>query len=181
MELKTKIKKKLHSRAGFSLTELLLAVLILLMVSSIVVAGIPAAREAYEKVVLSSNADVLMSTTISMLRNELGTAGDIEVKESAITYYNSTRGAYSKIYKAGERADIMLIRYFNKAALDTQASDPEYLISKETATNNLHVTYGSVTYTPATGIICFSNLAVRHDSKTLASRESLSIRVITEK
>ena len=68
--MKKIIYRKHHAIHGFTLAETLLAVLILLMVSSIVAAGIPSARRAYEKVVLASNAEVLLSTTITTLRHE---------------------------------------------------------------------------------------------------------------
>ena len=60
-----KIRNKLHNRKGFSLAETLMAVLILLMVSAVVAAGIPMAREAYEKAVDAANAQTLLSTTIT--------------------------------------------------------------------------------------------------------------------
>ena len=59
------IKRKLNSKKGFTIAEMLVAIIILLMVSSIVASGIPVARDAYEKVVLTSNAEILMSTAIS--------------------------------------------------------------------------------------------------------------------
>ena len=77
-------KRKLNNKKGFTIAEMLVAILILLMVSSIVATGIPVAREAYEKVVLTSNAEILMSTAISALRNELGTAKDIEADGKAV-------------------------------------------------------------------------------------------------
>ena len=91
------IRKKLKTASGFTLAETLLAVLILLMVSVIVATGIPAAKNAYEKVVLASNADALLSTTISSLRNELG-AAKISKPESGgapITYISYYSGAAS--------------------------------------------------------------------------------------
>ena len=57
-----KRKRKLRSNKGFTLAETLLAVLILLLVSTIVATGIPAARNAYEKVVEASNAQAVLAT-----------------------------------------------------------------------------------------------------------------------
>ena len=57
-------KKRYCNTHGFTLGETLLAVLIMLLAASIMVSGIPAARAAYEKVVLSSNAEVLLSTAV---------------------------------------------------------------------------------------------------------------------
>ncbi len=186
--MKNRIRRKLQSIRAFTLAEMLLAVLILLMVSAIVAAGIPVARNAYERVVLASNADVLLSTTISTLRNELGTATDIKKEDAAsgeklgtvITYYNSARGASAKLYVAsGDKLVIMFQRYYNKDGYGA-ASTPVPLISEKTATGDLYVTYEGVTY--ADGILTFTNLAVNRASGTvnLASRASLSIRAIAE-
>ena len=189
MHMRKLLSKKFKSRLGFSLGETLLAVLILLMVSTIMTAGIPAARNAYEKVVLTSNAEVLLSTTITTLRNELGTAQDVkkpanktgEILNSVITYYNPTRGASSKLYVAdgGENdKKIMFQRYYSEDGLSMDyAATP--LVSPKTSTQDLYVTYGSVSYN--NGIVTFSDLKVNRASgpEGLASRDALSIRVIS--
>ena len=61
--------------------------------------------------------------------------------------------------------------------MDTYATVP--LISAQTATGDLYVTYDSVSY--ANGILTFSNLSVNRTSGTtgLALRENLSIRIIS--
>ena len=187
--MRKQLRNKLKSRLGFSLAETLLAVLILLMVSTIVATGIPAARNAYEKVVLASNAEVLLSTTITTLRYELGTAQDVkkpanktgEILNSVITYYNPTRGASSKLYVAdgGENdKKIMFQRYYSEDGLSMDyAATP--LVSPKTSTQDLYVTYGSVSYN--NGIVTFSGLQVNRASGAvgLASRDALSIRVIS--
>ena len=190
--MKNRIRRKLHSIRAFTLAEMLLAILILLMVSAIVASGIPVARNAYERVVLASNADVLLSTTISTLRNELGTATDIKKQEAVpgepeaantiITYYNTARGAYSRIYVAsGEKPVIMFQRYYNLDGLG-KSLDAVPLISEKTATGDLYVTYTSVTYDKDLGFITFNGLSVNRTSGTLnlASRDYLRIRVISE-
>ena len=64
-----KLKKRLKNQAGFSLAETLLAVLIMLLVSVIVANGIPVARNVYNNVIVGANAQVLLSTTVTALRN----------------------------------------------------------------------------------------------------------------
>ena len=48
-----------RGRSGFTIGETLVAVLILLMVSSVVAAGIPAAKSAFEKVVIGANVEYM--------------------------------------------------------------------------------------------------------------------------
>lgn len=187
------IRKKLKTASGFTLAETLLAVLILLMVSVIVATGIPAAKNAYEKVVMASNAEVLLSTTISSLRNELGAAKiSTPVENYYISYYSGsvsydntlkryvTSGTRSVIcrneslhidYKSGTDPDkcIMLQRYAPLGNIDYDAEMKEQmratrLVSKAASNKNLYVTYDSVAY--ANGILTFTGLKVCKDSDT---------------
>lgn len=192
------IKKKLRSAAGFSLAEALTAVLIMLMASSIIAAGIPAATNAYEKVVLASNAEVLLSTAVTALRNEIGTADFVKADEdgSGITYYSGAAGSASRIFLSGTASGdgggteteenarhVMVARYvaMPEAKVDgaDDPPDPVRLISKEAATADLYVTYESVSY--GDGVVVFHDLAVKRESgeRVLTERETLSIRVLT--
>ena len=179
------MRRKLKNRAGFTMAEMLLAVLILLLVSGLMATGIPAAKNAYEKVVLASNAEVLLSTTINELRNELGTARDVQVSGTTITYVNSYTSSKSKIclYTGGTATSdtpngtIMLQRFVSDGGLGTD-SNLNRLTSKAASTG-LYATYGSVTYT--NGIVSFTELEIKRKSSedALASLGSLSIRVIS--
>ena len=90
-----------------TLAESLVAIIILLLVSTIVMRGVPAAKSAYEKVVVGANARVMLTTAISALRNELSTAQRIENSsdKKSITYYSADRGATSKIYLSSGSGD----------------------------------------------------------------------------
>ena len=90
--------QKLNNSYGFSLAETLVAVLILLMVSAVVAGGIPAAVNAYTKAVDAANAQVLLSTTVNALRNELSTARDVNpIETNKISYESSYTGSRSII------------------------------------------------------------------------------------
>ena len=181
MRIKAVLKKKLNSKAGFSLTEMLATVIILLLVSVIVAAGIPVARDAYEKVVLASNAEVLLSSTITTLRNELGTAKDVEADSNTLIYYNLARGAASRIsLKTGAKPEIMLERYYSKDELQNYGVAAAELMSPKTATGDLYVTYETVEYDEDKGVVKFTNLSVdrRSGATGLSKRDDLSIRVV---
>ena len=117
-----KARKKLNSRAGFTLAETLLAVLILLLVSTIVATGMPVARTAYEKVVLTSNAETLLTTAISTLRNELGTAWKVEQpSKNHVTYFSASTGTRAELYLDGENK-IKILDYAGATSLDALLS-----------------------------------------------------------
>ncbi len=90
------INRKLNKK-GFSLAELLLAIAIMLLATAIVAAGIPAAANAYRKVVDVANAQMLLTTATTCLRDELDMATDVKITKSGntttIDYYD-TNGWY---------------------------------------------------------------------------------------
>ena len=87
-----KSKNRLSRQGGFSLAETLVALMIILLVSAVVAAGMPAAERAYVKVLESSGAQMFLSTTLSELRNELSTARIVDVQDNSIEYYDPING-----------------------------------------------------------------------------------------
>ena len=187
----SKAGRKLNMTAGFTLVEMLTAILILLMVSSVVAAGIPAAINAYEKVVIASNAEVLLSTTITALRNELGTADEVTVLNAdgsnadpapgeGISYRSSATGAKAKLHldpvESGKTEKTIKLKRYAEVA----DSEEVWLISRQASTADLYVTYDSVSYDKDTGVVTFSNLRVMRESASqeLTKRETYSIKVI---
>ncbi len=73
------LAKKLRAgSAGFSLAETLIVVLILLIVTAVVGAAIPTAASVFTKTVDTANAQVVLSTTMTALRDELSTVTEFE-------------------------------------------------------------------------------------------------------
>ena len=179
-----KAKQKLNNRKGFTLTEMLAAMLILLMVSSIVAAGIPVAKNAYDKAVDAANAHVLLSTAVNALRNELDKADEIEISAEAgadgkvLTFYSERTNAKSKIYLDATSKEIMLQEYVGFEDYTDGVSVPERrLVTRQASTSDLYVTYESVAY--ANGLVTVTGLAVKNASRTVTTLDSLVIRVIT--
>ena len=166
-----RVERKIKNSAGFTLAEMLLAVMILLMASAIVATGIPSARNAYEKFVLASNAELLLSTAMNELRNELGTATGIEVTGNVITYTNSFTGTKSQISKSDD--GIMRQRV---VGMD---STKALLVSEVAATGGLRVTYDTVTKN--NGAVVFTGLSVKRPTGTanLTTPRTFSIRILS--
>lgn len=184
MRMSKKAQNKLRGNGGFTLAETLLAILILLMVSAIVATGIPVAKNAYDKVVVAANAEVLLSTAITSLRNELGTAQDVHAEGDRITYYNPGRGSSSRIFIPQEDGAVKRI-LFQRYYFDPEDFDmdddvvPNAELFVPASTEDLYVTFTSVSYSG--GIVTFSGLSVDRESGTkgLAARDQLSIRVLS--
>lgn len=79
-QFQNSIKRCLNSESGFSLTELLAVLIIMGLAGMVVTAGIPAANSAYIKTLDASNSQILLSTTIERLRDELSVADPDTVK-----------------------------------------------------------------------------------------------------
>ena len=173
-----KIRSRLKCRRGFTLAELLITVIILLLVTAIVAGGIPVAVNAYTKIVDTSNAQLLLSTTLTRLREELGTATNVSVGDDNISVaYTSEFGSASMIYLAsGEKKGIYIREYIGLS------SDPQFdhlLVSNAASNENLYVTYDNpVTY--ANGVVTFTNIEVTTGEKVLASADSFSVRVLSD-
>ncbi len=97
-----RIIQKLKSCAGFTLAETLVTVVILLLATGIIGAGMPAAINAYRSAIDAANAQVLLSATVNALRGELSTARDVKkVDDQTITYTSARTGSQSKLFLDG--------------------------------------------------------------------------------
>lgn len=180
-----RLKRRLSSRGGFTLAELLIVILILLLVTGIVVEGIPLATRAYNRIVYSANAQVLLATASTVLRDELGTAvGD--AKESAdkktIEYRSARTGAYNRISQSDGM--IMIKEYSEYTSSGENTTRP--LVS-QTATESklysnlsqkLSLSYDTITYDKDTHIYTIAGLRVKKDDTELVKAETLEIRTI---
>ena len=149
--LKNQISR-LRDRRGFSLAEMLMVLLILLLVTAVVVVGIPAAVNAYQKTVDSANAQVLLSTTLTALRNELSTAADVELDEddgSLVYYRNTNLNCYAALTCEATDPGIHVVYLTYKEGepqLDDANNKSWLLVSGKAATQSLHTEFESITY-----------------------------------
>ena len=114
-----KLVKKLNREAGFTFSEVLVAITILVMISAM---ALPAALHAYQNAVDAANAHVLLSTTVNALRGEISTAWNVSVNEKTITYQSSDTGGQSVLTLGEEPFKIQEYNDFNTAWLDPGAT-----------------------------------------------------------
>ncbi len=186
------LKKCKRNRSGFTMAETLIAILILLMVSAIVAGAIPTASNVYARTVDTANAQVLLSTVITALRDELGTAVSVEDPDgTTIDYVNGNDGyrrlvIQEKSTEEGAPAPGIWL-CVGKLAKNEKGEDvigysvpgdgeSRLLVSKEATTKNLVVSYESVSF--SNGMVTFGKLKVERGSVTVASRENFSIRTV---
>ncbi len=187
MKSMKKLHRKLRDRSGFTLAELLIVVLILLLVSTVVATGVPAAVNSYQKVVDSANAQLLLSTTVSSLRRELSLAGSIEVEGATVkSYTNSMRGLGQTVKEEGP----IEARYtlssdadgIKRSWMDSEGRSivPES-ITRAGRGSELRMVpkYESLTYQD--GFITVSQLRIEKDGKALAGPIDLKIQTLAVK
>ena len=69
--MKQKLLHKLNKRHGFSLTEMLATVLIMGFVGIIITTGAATVQRVYRKVVAHANAQTALTTTITLMKDQL--------------------------------------------------------------------------------------------------------------
>ncbi len=155
---------------------MLIAILILLMVSSVVAAGIPVAAKAYQKVVDASNAEALLSTTMTILRSDLSAADCDSISTSdssgaSISYTNVNTGVSYTISAALSDSVPQAIT-ISSGGSSTATS----LVAAQEAMNDIYTSFTAVSY--SSGLITIDGLAVYKDGDAITDPASFQIRVI---
>ena len=86
------MKRKLHSRHGVALTEMLVAIAVLGLLTAAVVTGIYASVPVYQQSVALSEASVLTSTLSQAITDELHFARNITVSGDTVTFTSRNYG-----------------------------------------------------------------------------------------
>lgn len=89
--MKQKLLHKLNKRHGFSLTEMLATVLIMGFVGIIITTGAATVQRVYRKVVAHANAQTALTTTITLMKDQLAFADPESIGDGSGT------GAFSGV------------------------------------------------------------------------------------
>lgn len=81
--MKQKLLHKLNNRRGFSLTEMLATVLIMGFVGIIITTGAATVQRVYRKVVAHANAQTALTTTITLMKDQLAFADPESIGDGA--------------------------------------------------------------------------------------------------
>jgi len=171
------MKKRVKSdRRGYTLAETLIAILILLMVASILAAGLPAAVNALNKAVDASHGQVLLSTTMTMMRDELSTASGIVCNEKTITYTDAWGSSCVLEVKGTDGI------YLSKTASPdgTGGAGKQsngLLVSGKAATSGLYCTFSKAVYDEGRGIVKILELQVKKGDRVLSDLGELAFEI----
>lgn len=87
------VRKKLSGKKGFTLTELLVAMAIMALLSIVISVGIATTGKVYTEISASSEASILCSTLSTELADELRFAKDVSVDNGTVTFTSHRFGA----------------------------------------------------------------------------------------
>lgn len=149
---------RIRGRVGFTLVETLLALMILVILTGIVAMGIPVAFRTYTDAVNCSNAKVLLSTTSTILRDELSMAQK-QVTIGDNLYYMDGEGYWSRLDAIGSSGNnpptikkhiYILTENVTSPSRDEdfiEVSDSPYeIISERALAENLGIRFDSIVY-----------------------------------
>lgn len=178
-----------RSEAGFSFTELLAVIIIMLLVSVIMANGIPAARTAYNRVVDASNAHVLMATTVTRLRDELSSA-DLSAsvddsptgKGELVSFVSMRTGYRTTLAWDTENGVLKKEAAAGEGYPNPNSTEPVPLVQPTAgkgAVDSMHVEVDTIKYED--GMFTVSDLKVMKDDDEVISVHipKLEIRVLT--
>jgi hypothetical protein len=137
---------------------MIVTMLILALASTLMATGIPVAADTYRKVVNSANAQLALSTTITVLRSEFGSSTKIEEKAGVNNIcYRCSEGSWACITNPKPEEGNGLIKQFyledpdghvgeaiKKNVGDSEIQITYPLISESTVTDPLNVSVGSI-------------------------------------
>ena len=171
---------------GFTLTEMLVTMLILALASTLMATGIPVAIDTYHRTVNSANAQVALSTTATVLRTELGTAAKVVDEKpdgSGKIFYKGSDGLWASIEKDTKYSRGLVKQYYKGSlGIDDDVSElkpydalpPEPLITDEAITSGLSVTFDSAKREG--GYVTFEGLEVKDaQGHSLASIDAYNV------
>lgn len=124
-KIRKKIRKKLNNRQGFTLAETLVTLIIVGLVTTAVASGAGILRSVYKDVTLKANAQTVMSTAITAMRNHMEFASPVDPddKENAIfkdedsgtamSFVNASKNSTSGNQSGNGSAQTVYIQYYS--------------------------------------------------------------------
>jgi len=172
------MKRNITGKAGFTLAETLLATLLLLIASALLVTGIPVAFRAYKTVTLTAEANVLISTTMTELKDKLAFCEDLAIADKKISFTSNNGRQYTLSYDA-DKAGLYLLdttdNDYNPGKDDNYTHDSQMLVSDEAAVRELCVDYSEVSIDG--NVLTFKDLNVYRKSDMQHTENNALVKI----
>ena len=142
MNWSSNMKGKIQSKKGFSLVEMLTAVLLLSLMVGFVGGGVVVVRDAYENITLRAEARTLLSTAITSISTELSQAKDISQESSTCYFYHT--GRKYRMSLQNKNGNIYIVSDVGENSIP--------LLTKQTLTRGLTPTIKQLTFDTTSGL-----------------------------
>ena len=189
--MKQKLLHKLNNRRGFSLTEMLATVLIMGFVGIIITTGAATVQRVYRKVVAHANAQTALTTTITLMKDQLAFADPESIgngsetgtgfgNSQTIVFRNLNSGEQTITLNPGTANRGFTLTYTAVDGTGTASTTTLPLLSDSAITSDLCVcfdTNGGFTWDPATQVITVTKLVAK-DTRTDTVQARASFKVL---
>ena len=193
--MKQKLLHKLNKRHGFSLTEMLATVLIMGFVGIIITTGAATVQRVYRKVVAHANAQTALTTTITLMKDQLAFADPESIGDASgtgtgfgnsqtIVFKNLNSGEQTITLNPGTANRGFTLTYTTGDGTGTNSTSLP-LLSDSAITSDLCVCFdtdGGFTWDPTTKVITVTNLVAKDTrTDTVQARASFKVLLVNDK
>lgn len=195
--MKQKLLHKLNKRQGFSLTEMLATVLIMGFVGIIITTGAATVQRVYRKVVAHANAQTALTTSITLMKDQLAFADPESVgngsetgtgfgNSQTIVFKNLNSGEQTITLNPGtdsgtaNRGFTLIYTAGDGTGTGTASTTTLPLLSDSAITSDLCVCFdtdGGFTWDPTTKVITVTKLVAK-DTRTDTVQARASFKVL---
>lgn len=197
--MKQKLLHKLNKRQGFSLTEMLATVLIMGFVGIIITTGAATVQRVYRKVVAHANAQTALTTTITLMKDQLAFADPDSIGDGSgtgafsgvsqtISFQNLNSGEQTITLNPGTASGTanrgFTLTYTAGDGTGTSSTTLP-LLSDSAITSDLCVCFdtdGGFTWDPTTQVITVTKLVAKDTrTDTVQARASFNVLLVNGK
>ena len=201
--MKQKLLHKLNKREGFSLTEMLATVLIMGFVGIIITTGAATVQRVYRKVVAHANAQTALTTTITLMKDQLAFAdpesigngsetGTVFGNSQTIVFKNLNSGEQTITLNPGtasgtaNRGFTLTYTAGDGTGTGTASTTTLPLLSDSAITSDLCVCFDGTdsgfSWDSATQVITVTNLVAKDTrTDTVQARASFKVLLVNDK